>query len=138
MCRTMQLLIISPFFSLFFWSSCFSSIKVYSSLSNYTFFYKKRHISTQLQCCLTFSWIELQMLPRCCFIYITIIKLRYILYLVYLCPCLGLGQFVSYLCDLFFFYFQPHFQCYWSHNVTKANSFVFCTFFRMSTIIFGW
>ena len=32
----------------------------------------------------------------------TIIILRYILYLVYFCLCLGLGQFMSYLCGLFF------------------------------------
>ena len=42
------------------------------------------------------------MLLRCCLIYITIFILRHILYLVYLCPCLGLGLFMSYLCDLFF------------------------------------
>ena len=39
------------------------------------------------------------MLLRCCLIHVTIIILRYILYLVYLCPCLGL--FMFYLCDLF-------------------------------------
>ena len=51
---------------------------------------------------LTFSWIELQMLLRCCLIHVAIIILRHILYLVYLCPWLGLGQFMSYLCDQFF------------------------------------
>ena len=39
---------------------------------------------------------------RCCLIHITIIILRHILCLVYLCPCLGLGVFMSYLCGLFF------------------------------------
>ena len=39
---------------------------------------------------------------RCCLINITIITLRYILYLVYLCPSQGLGLFMLYLCDLFF------------------------------------
>ena len=34
-------------------------------------------------------------------IHITIMILRLILYLVYLYPCLGLGLFMSYLCDLF-------------------------------------
>ena len=66
----------------------------------HAFFYKQRYFSTQLQCCLTFSHIELQMLLRYCLIHITIIILRHILHLVYLCICLDLGLFVS--CDLFF------------------------------------
>ena len=41
------------------------------------------------------------MLLRCCLMHITIIILRQILYLVYLCPCLGVGLFMLYLCDLF-------------------------------------
>ena len=66
------------------------------------FFCKQRFFSTQPQCCLTFLWIELQVFLRCCLIHISIIVLRYILHLVYLSPCLGLGLFMSYLCDLFF------------------------------------
>ena len=42
------------------------------------------------------------MLLRCCLILIAIIILRHILYLVCLFLCLGLGLFMSYLCDLFF------------------------------------
>ena len=38
------------------------------------------------------------MLLRCCLTHTTIL---HILYLVYLCPCLGLGLFMLYLCDLF-------------------------------------
>ena len=67
------------------------------------FFHKQPFFPTQPQCCLIFSWIEFQMLVRCCLIHIFIIKLRHILYLVYSCQCLGLGLFMSYLCDLFFF-----------------------------------
>ena len=48
---------------------------------------------SQPQSCWNFSWIELQMLLRCCLIHITIIILRHILYLVFLCLCLGLGPF---------------------------------------------
>ena len=65
----------------------------------YTLFYKQQFFSTQ--CCLTFKWIELQMLLWCCLIHIIIIILRHILYLVNLCPYLGLGLFMSYLCHLF-------------------------------------
>ena len=44
------------------------------------------------------------MLLRCCLIHISIIILRHFLYLLYLCPCLDLGLFMSYLCDLFFIF----------------------------------
>ena len=60
--------------------------------------------SDSIQCCLTSSWIELQMLLRCWVIYITIIILKHILYLVYLCRSLCLGLFLSHLCDLFFIF----------------------------------
>ena len=69
----------------------------------HVFYHKQRFFSTQPQCCLTFSWIELQVLLRCCLIHITIIIPRHILYLVYLCACLGLGLFTSYLCSFFSF-----------------------------------
>ena len=53
------------------------------------------------QCCLTFSWIEFQMLLRCCLIHVTMIIRRDIFYLIYLCPCLGLDLFMSYIAVLF-------------------------------------
>ena len=72
---------------------------------NYThFFIRKAFFSTQLQCCLTFSWIQLQMLLSCCLIHISIIILRYVLYLLYLCLCLGLSLFMFYLFDIFFIF----------------------------------
>ena len=67
-------------------------------------FYEQRFFATQPQCCLTFSWIGLQMLLRCCLIHISVIILRHFLYLLYLCPCLDLGLFLSYICDLFFIF----------------------------------
>ena len=53
------------------------------------FFYKQRFFSTQPHCGLTFSWIMLQMLLRCCLTHISIIILKHFLYLVYLCSWLG-------------------------------------------------
>ena len=44
------------------------------------------------------------MLRKCCSIHITIIILRHILYLVSLCPFLGLGLFMSNLCDVLFIF----------------------------------
>ena len=40
----------------------------------------------------------------CCLIHISIIIVRHFLYLLYLCLCLNLGLFMSYLCDLFFIF----------------------------------
>ena len=68
------------------------------------FFYKQRFFSIQPKCCVTFSWIDLQMLLRCCLIHVSMIILRHVLYLLFSCPCLDLGLFMSYLCDLFFFF----------------------------------
>ena len=44
------------------------------------------------------------MLLSCCLTHIKIFIPRHILNLVYLCPCLGLSLFISYLCDLFFIF----------------------------------
>ena len=65
------------------------------------FFISNAFFSAQPQCCLTFSWIEHQILPKCYSIHISIIILRHFLYLLYLCPCLDLDLFMSYLRDLF-------------------------------------
>ena len=59
------------------------------------FFYKQRLFSTKPLCYLIFSWIELQMLLRCCSMYISIIIRRHFWYLLYLCRCLDLGPFRS-------------------------------------------
>ena len=67
----------------------------------HNFFYEQRFFSTQPQCCLTFSWIELQMLLRCCLIHTIIVIMRHFLHLLHLCRCLGLDLFVPSLCDLF-------------------------------------
>ena len=67
-------------------------------------FDKQHPFWTQPQYCLTFPWIELQMLLGCRLIHITIITLRHILQLVYLCPCLVVGLFMSQLCDLLFIF----------------------------------
>ena len=70
----------------------------------YTLFYTQRFFSTQPQCCWTFWWIELQILLKSCLIHISIIILSHFLYLLYMCPCLDVGLFMSYLCDLCFFF----------------------------------
>ena len=66
-------------------------------LYNTRFIFISNAFLTQLYCCLTFSRIELQMMLRCCLIHITVIILKYTLYLVYLGPFLVPGLFMSYL-----------------------------------------
>ena len=101
------------------------------------FFYKQRFFSTQPQCCLTFSWIELQMLLRCCLIHISIIILRRFIYLLYLCPCLHLGLFMPYLREsifIFVFIFIM-INCIISWIQTCLS---FCLFFRIWLLIIRW
>ena len=57
----------------------------------HTFLYKQRFYSTQRQCCLTFSWTELQILLSCCLIHVSSSILRLVLHVLYL----DLGLFMS-------------------------------------------
>ena len=98
------------------------------------FFYKQCFFSTQPQWCLTFSLIEPQMLLRCCLIHIKIIILRHILYLVHLCPCLGLDQFMSYICDLFFI-FSLIFSVI-NHLTSLKETHLFFVHFKKCFILF--
>ena len=102
----------------------------------HAFCYKPRFFSTQPQGCLTFSWIELQMLLRYCLIHIIIMILRHFLYLLCLFPCLDIRLFMSYLCDLFFIFIFIFIKwlIIWSHEYRL----LFCLFFRVRPIIFGW
>ena len=86
------------------------------------------------QCCLTSSWIGLQMLLGCSLIHISIIIVRHFLYVLYLCPCLDLGLLMSYLCDLFFIFIFIFIiiNCIISWIQTPL---FFCLFYRPCPII---
>ena len=87
---TQSLLLVSPtHYSYMFCLNCISSCP--------EVFCKKEY-------CLTLPWIQLQVLLRCCLMYITITIMRHNLYFVHLCPCLGLILFMSYQCDPFFIF----------------------------------
>ena len=60
----------------------------------YSFCFLSNVFSTQTHCYLTFSWIELQTLLRCCLIHVSIVIPKHFLYLVDLCSCLGLDLFM--------------------------------------------
>ena len=89
------------------------------------FFYKQRVFSLQSQCCSTFSWIELKILLRFCLIHVTITMLRHILYLVYLCPCLGLSLFNFYPNDLFFILSLIFIVIYHITSLNRRNCFLY-------------
>ena len=55
------------------------------SMRNTRSFYKQRFFSSQPQCDLTFLWFQLRMLLTCYLLHITIIILKYILNIEYIC-----------------------------------------------------
>ena len=101
----------------------------------YTLLYNQSLLSTQPECCLTFSWIKLQMLLRCCLIRTCIILLRHFLYLLYLCPSLDLGLCMSYLCGLFFIFISIFIMI---NRIISWKQTHFCLFFRICPIILRW
>ena len=102
-------------------------------------FISKAFFSTQPQCCITFSWIELQMLLRFWLIHkaLSIIILRHFLYLLFSCPCLELGLYMFYLCDLFLNFIFILIMINRIISWLQAYLF-FYLFVRICPIIFGW
>ena len=105
----------------------------------YMLFFRSNAFFFQRSLCpLTFSWILLQVLLRCCLVHTAITILKHILYLVYSYLCLGLG--LSYLCNLFFIFSLVFIVI--NHITSFKQTYLFFalffTFFRMSLIIFGW
>ena len=101
---------------------------------SYKLLYKQRFFSPQPQCCLTFSWIELQILLMCCLIHISIIILSHILYLLYLCLCLDLDLFMSCLCDLFFIFIFIFIMI--NRIIPQIQTHLFVCFFLEYTLLF--
>lgn len=95
------------------------------------FFYKQRFLSNLPQCYLTFTGFELQMSLRYWLKHITIIIPNHILHWVYLCPYLGLGLFIPFVYDLCFIFNLIVI-------VIKTDALVFCAFFKITPMIFGW
>ena len=74
------------------------------------------------------------MLFRSYLIHITIIILRHILYLAYLCLCLGLGLFMSYLCDLFFIFSIAFIVI--NHITSSKQTYLFFVYFLENLVLF--
>ena len=58
-------------------------------------------------------------------------------YLLYLCPCQGLGHLKSWLCDLFFIFISIFIMINRIISWIQTHLF-FCLFFRISPINLGW
>ena len=84
-----------------------------------------------------FSGTEPKNFLRCCLIHITIIIIRHIFNLVYLPLYLFLRLFISYPCNLIFI-FSLIFIVKNSYNLIKIDTLAFCSFSRISPIIFIW
>ena len=65
---------------------------------------KQRFFSTQPQCCLTFSWFELQILLRCWLIHLKIIIMRHFIFIILVSSSRSLSIYVMSLWFMFHFY----------------------------------
>ena len=102
------------------------------------FFYNQSFFSTQTQWSLTFSWICLQILFRCCLIHIAITILRHYTFCIFsIFVSMSKPRSMLYLYDLFFIFnlFFIVIDHLTSFKQTHC-SLVFCTFFRISHLIF--
>ena len=100
-------------------------------------FYKQGFFLTQSQCCLTFSWVEFQMLLRCCLIHNHHRTLTRLMISLFVSMSRPTSLYVVYMwCDLFFiFSLIFHNQLY---NSIITDTLVFTHFFlEYVTIIFG-
>ena len=99
----------------------------------HAFFHKQRFFfnSASVLLSLALSWIELQMLLRCCLIHLTITVLWSILYLLYL-------SMSRQRCRIYviFFHFQPDFHH--NHIILLKQTCFFSHFLEYLVIIFGW
>ena len=101
------------------------------------FFYKHRFFSTQPQCCLTFPWMSF----KCClgvawYIWYKHHHTETLFIFTIFGPCLDLGGFMLYLCNLFFIFIVILIMINRIIWWLQTHLF-FCLFFRVCPIIFG-
>ena len=72
---------------------------------------------------------------KCCLTHISIMILRQFLYLLYLCPCLVLSPFMSYLCDLLSF--SSSFFIIISHIISSVQKDLFLCFTAWKVFKYG-
>ena len=110
-------------------------LSVLFSAKIHAFFNKQHLFSTQPQCCLTFSWIELQMLLKCCLIHKSIIILRDIetpfIFILFVFMTILRSVFVVSTWSVF--HFHLHFHDDYSYNFMNAD-----IDFRWSMPYYSW
>ena len=121
------------------------NILTYNKLTKYCFLVAymlffishARFFSTQPRCCLTFSWIELQMLLRCCLIHISINILRhFFIQTVFVSVSRPRSTFALSMKSIFHFPLNCHKNL--SCNLMNKYTFGFLLIFRICPSIFGW
>ena len=70
----------------------------------HAFFNKKLLFSAQPQCCFTFSWIEPQLLLRCCSIHTSIIILRLLIFTIFV------SIYIVSMRSIFHFHLHFHYE----------------------------
>ena len=94
-------------------------------------------LSTQTQCCSTFSLINLHMLLRCCLLLhktsFTLTESHFIFNIFVIMSRLSS---IHVLFTWSSFHFQPHFHYNPSYNLIKTDTLIFYTFFRISQTSF--
>ena len=86
---------------------------------------KQRFFSTQPQCCLTFTWIELQMFLWCWLIHISISIVRHLIFIAFVFMSNPRSIYVVSMWS-FFFHFHFHF-CY--DNLMSTDTLVLLLIF---------
>ena len=96
------------------------------------FFYKQCFFSTHPQCCLAFSWIELQMLLRCWLIHLTNIK--HFIFSIFVSMSRPSSIYVVHMWSIFYFFSLVFIII---NNLIKKTHLFFVYFVRLSPTIFG-
>ena len=89
----------------------------------HAYFDKQRFFSTQPQCCLTFSWIELQLLLSSCLIHKSIIILKHFIFTIFV--SMSRPRSISVVSMWSFFHFHVHFHYDESYNLINTDTLIF-------------
>ena len=103
---------------------------------NTRFFVSNVSFSNQPRCCLTSSWIEVQILLRCCWTNVSTVKLRHFSYLLYLRLCLDEDLFMSYHCHLFLIFIFIFIMI--NLMILSTDMYVSLLVFYNMSYCFGW
>ena len=111
------------------WENMSNTWKYRSEKTCTRFFHKQRFFLSQAQCCLTFSWIELQMLLRSCLI------VTHFAFSIFVSMSMSRSIFILSIWSTF--HFQPDFLCNQPQSILLKQRYIcFCTFFWNTSYYF--